>query len=605
MLEVYLKPPRGANIRATERCLSYCWELYFMSKTRFICTIGPKTATKSWLDKLANAGMNIARVNGAHGSLEDVKKMVAGLKKDLPKGVEILLDLPGNKIRTDNIAKPIMLKKGEAFVLKPDNLTYRPLYKSLKAGDQISAADGSIKLEVAAIKGEDIHTVVHVGGPLATRKGINIRGIHGEIPFDFERDIDLLNIAIEAKIDYVGLSFVRNVEQVRRIQSQLVGTQIQVIAKVETAEAVVKVDQILSDAAMIMIDRGDLEAEIGKENVPLTQKMVLKKAADYKVPVIIASQFLTSMLDKPLPFMAEVSDVANAVLDGANILMLSEETAIGDYPEECIATMSKVARTVEESLARDFEAVIMAAGPSTGFGSLTKNKHKCMLDVGGTTIINHVMENLLLSGISSEKVTIVTGHNNRQIEHYMASDIYDGQFVYNPWYQTTSMAVSLWLAQKRDTNLILCYGDIIFDPSILEDLIATEGDIVLAIDNRKDFDAEDEKVIVKKGKVVKASKDIPDDKANGEFIGLAKISRRGARHLWDQLGKMVREENMLCFLSEVFEQIADSGFDINTCMTNGRAWNDNDNLIDLGISREKIYPRIREDRVTNKVEAKK
>ncbi|MFT7618577.1 MAG: pyruvate kinase [Planctomycetota bacterium] len=549
--------------------------------------------------------MNIARVNGAHGSLDDVRKMIKQLKKDLPKGVEILLDLPGNKIRTDNIIEPIMLKNGEEFVIKPENLTYRPLYKSLKAGDEISAADGSIKLSVTGIKGEHIHTVVNVGGPLATRKGINIRGIHGEIPFDFERDIDLLNIAIDASIDYVGLSFVRSVEQVRRIQSQLVGTKIQVIAKVETAEAVVQVDKILSDAAMIMIDRGDLEAEIGKENVPLTQKMVLKKAAEANVPVIIASQFLTSMLEKPLPFMAEVSDIANAVLDGANILMLSEETAIGDYPEECIATMAKVARTVEESVARDFEAVIMAAGNSLGFGSLTKNKHKCMLDVGGTTIINHIMENLMLSGIPSEKVTIVTGHNNRQVEHYMSDDIFDGNLVYNPWYQTTNMAVSLWLAQKRDTSLILCYGDIIFEPSILEDLIATDGDIVMAIDNRSNFDAEDEKVIIKKGLVVEASKEIPDDKANGEFIGLAKISKKGAGVLWDYLGELVREENMNCFLSEVFEKMSGEGFEIKTCLTNGRAWNDNDNLVDLGVSREKIYPRIRESRSTGKVEAKR
>ncbi len=576
-----------------------------MPKTRFICTIGPKTADKSWLTKLHAAGMNIARVNGAHGTLDDVRNMIASLKKDLPKGVEILLDLPGNKIRTDNIAEPIQLRKGQEFVIKPEQLTYRPLYKSLKAGDQISAADGSIKLEVKEIKGENIHTVVHVGGPLATRKGINIRGIHGEIPFDFERDIDLLNIAIEAKIDYVGLSFVRSVEQVRRIQSQLVGTDIKVVAKVETAEAVVKVDQILNDAAMIMIDRGDLEAEIGKEHVPLTQKMVLRKASDIGVPVIIASQFLTSMLEKPLPFMAEVSDIANAVLDGANILMLSEETAIGEYPEECIATMARVARCVEDSIARDFEAVIMAAGPSTGFGSLTRNKHKCMLDVGGSTIINHIMDNLFLAGITSDKVTIVTGHNNRQIEHYMAADVFDGQFVYNPWYQTTSMAVSLWLAQKRDVNLILCYGDIIFDPSILEDLIATEGDIVLAVDNRTGFDAEDEKVILKKGLVVKASKDIPDARANGEFIGLAKITRKGSKILWDHLGRNVREENMLCFLSEVFEQIASSGVEIRACLTNGRAWNDNDNLSDLGVSREKIYPRIREQRSSHQVKAKK
>ncbi|MCB9834378.1 MAG: pyruvate kinase [Planctomycetes bacterium] len=572
-------------------------------RTRFICTIGPKTIDKDWLDRLHAAGMNIARVNGAHGSLDDVRAMVTRLKRDLPAGVEILLDLPGNKIRTDNIAEPILLEAGSEFVIKPDNLTYRPLYKSLKKGDQISAADGSIKLEVLGIEGENVRTKVQVGGYLATRKGVNVKGIHGEIPFDFERDIDLLNIAIEAEIDYVGLSFVRSIEHVRRIQSQLVGTDIKVVAKVETAEAVRQVDKILKGAAMIMIDRGDLEAEIGKEHVPLTQKMVLRKAAEIGVPVIIASQFLTSMLTKPLPFMAEVSDIANAVLDGANVLMLSEETAIGDYPEECIATMARVAGTVEESVARDYEVVILAAGPSTGFGSLTKNKHKCMLDVGGTTIINHQMDNFRLAGIPSEKVTIVTGHNTRQIEAYMNEEVFRGQFVYNPWYQTTNMAVSLWLAQKRDANLIICYGDIIFDPTILEDLIAMEGDVVLAVDNRSgDYDAEDEKVKLRKGLVKHCSKEIPDDEADGEFIGLAKISRRGARRLWHELGRLVRHEEKMTFLSDVFEQMAADGYQIRACKLDGRPWNDNDNLADLGESREKVYPRIRDNR--NRVDTK-
>ena len=568
-----------------------------MPRVRFICTIGPKTMGKEWLEQLHAAGMNIARVNGAHGSLEDVRRMVESLKRDLPSGVEVLLDLPGNKIRTDNIEEPIELERDQEFVIRPDMLTYRPLYKSVKAGDEISAADGTIKLVVLGVEGEDIRTRVIHGGPLATRKGVNIRGIHAEIPFDFERDIDLLNIAIETGVDYVGLSFVRTVEHVRRTQSQLVGTGIRVVAKVETAEAVVHVDKILESAHMIMIDRGDLEAEIGKENVPLTQKAVLKRANEEGVDVIIASQFLTSMLTKPLPFMAEVSDVANAVLDGASVLMLSEETAIGDYPVECIETMSTVARTVESKLERDYEAVILAAGPSTGFGSLTTNKHKCMLDVGGITILNHQMENLLLAGIPSEKVTIVTGYKHEQIEHYMREEVYRGQFVYNPWFQTTNMAVSIWLARKSHANLVICYGDIIFDPSILEDLIATEGDIVLAVDRRNDLDAEDEKVLVERGLVTKASKEIPTESAYGEFIGLMKLTRRGAEKLWRELSSLVREEEMMAFLSDVIERLADAGTEIRVSHTEGRAWADNDNLADLGISREKIYPRIRERRL--------
>ncbi|MCA9322468.1 MAG: pyruvate kinase, partial [Planctomycetes bacterium] len=564
--------------------------------TRFICTIGPKTIDKEWLVKLHAAGMNIARVNGAHGTLDNVRDFIERLKCDLPQGVEILLDLPGNKIRTDGFLEPVILEAGQEFIIRPDMLTYRPLYKSLRTGHLISAADGTIKLEVTAVTGEDIKTKVLIGGPLANRKGVNIRGIHGEIPFDFERDIDLLNLAIEAKIDYVGLSFVRSVEHVRRITAQLIGTGVKVVAKVETAEAVKSVDDILNDADMIMIDRGDLEAEIGKEHVPLTQKAVIRRAKELGVPVIIASQFLTSMLTKPLPFMAEVSDIANAVLDGASVLMLSEETAIGDYPVECIETMKTVADTVSSQLERDHDVVILAAGPSTGFGSLTTNKHKCMLDVGGSTIIAHQLENLTLAGIPSKRISVVTGHNHQQIEHYLPSEDFEGEFVFNPWYQTSNMATSLWLTRKSEGNLIIVYGDIIFDPSILEDLLAAEGDIVLAVDRRPDLDAEDEKVIIEGDRILKSSKDIDLEDASGEFIGLAKLSHRGSRELFEELSRAVRDGKMMLFLSQVFERLAKRGVTITPCYTEGRAWSDNDNLADLGRSRESVYPRIREAR---------
>ena len=570
-----------------------------MGTTSFICTIGPKTLDKKWLDALHGAGMNIARVNGAHGTLDDVRKMINRLKKDLPKGVAILLDLPGNKIRTDNIKEPIPLKAGQEFVLKPNMVTYRAFYRALKPGHRISAADGSIQLEVTAIKGEDIHTKVLVGGPLATRKGVNVRGIHGAIPFDFERDINLLNIAIETGIDYIGLSFVREGEHVRRMQAQLVGTEVKLVAKVETAESLKDLDVILATADKIMIDRGDLEAEVGRENIPLAQKMILRRAREAGVDAVVASQFLCSMLDKPLPFMAEVSDIANAVLDGAAILMLSEETAIGEYPVECIDTMKTVSRTIERHMERDLDALILSAGPSTGFGALTDNKPKTMLDVGGTTIVQHQLENLALAGIESESTHVITGYNYRQIEHYLESGGFRGKFIYNPWYQDTNMAASVWMARMTDRNYILVYGDIVFDPTLLEDLIATDGDIVLVVDRQADLDPEAEKVVIEKGRVRKASKKVPADAANGEFIGLAKLSRRGAKKLWNELDLLMREGNRMSFLSDVFQSLAEKGEPITVCETRGKPWNDNDTLADLGVSREKIFPLIRSGRAGN------
>jgi pyruvate kinase len=560
-------------------------------KTRFICTIGPRTLNAEALAALRDAGMDIARVNGSHGSLDDVRRMVRFLRESLPKGLEVLLDLPGNKIRTDNVAEPIALAAGETFVIPPDRVTWRPLFTRVRPGDRISAADGAIQLEVVEVRGEDIVTRVLVGGSLGNRKGLNIRGIHDSIPFDFERDIALINIAIEERVDLIGLSFVRASEQVRRIKAQLVGTQVRVVAKVETAEAVDQLPTILRDADVIMIDRGDLEAEIGRENVPLTQKFVIKKAREARVPVIVASQFLTSMMEKPIPFMAEVSDVANAVLDRADVLMLSEETAVGRYPVECIATMRKVARTVEKALDHEYGAVILAAGPSTGFGSLTTNKHKCMLDVGGSTIIAHQLDNLHACGIRDENVTVVTGHNQAQIEHYLRGEGFCGSFVYNPWFATTNMLVSLWLA-RPDSNLVILYGDVIFDPGILADVLATPGDAVLAVDADSEMTPEDEKVIVRDGRIVAASKELDPRQCAGEFIGLARFGRRAARRLFGETDAAVKAGGMMAFLTVAFEQLATHGVHLVPCFTEKRPWADNDGLADLDLSREKVYPAI-------------
>lgn len=562
-----------------------------LGRTRFICTIGPKLLQSSTLADLARHGMNIARVNGSHGSLDDIRGMIAFLKRELPAGVKILLDLPGNKVRTDNIAEPIALTAGERFVLKPENLTFKSLWSRVKPGDRISAADGAIQLDVTSVDGHDIHTSVVVGGRLANRKGINIRGIHESMPFDFERDIALMNIAIDMKVDFVGLSFVRSGEHVRRTRAQLIGTGVGVVAKVETAEAVERLDRVLQSSDLIMIDRGDLEADIGRENVPLVTKRVLRRARELGVPVIVASQFLTTMLERPLPVMAEVSDIANAVLDGADVLMLSEETAIGQYPNEAIATMRHVARTVERWQAADYHAVILAAGPSTGFGSLTTNKHKCMLDVGGSTIISHQLENLRACGITDERITVVIGHNHHQIEAYLRGEGFLGRFVYNPWYATTNMLISLWLA-RESSNLVVVYGDIIFDRRILADLLALRAPAALAIDTQSELGPEDEKVIIRDGVVIHASKELDPAQCQGEFIGLARFEASATKALLKEMDAVVRAGGMMDFLTVALERVAAQGVPLAAVPIGDRAWNDNDCLADLDRSRDSIFGRI-------------
>jgi choline kinase len=256
--------------------------------------------------------------------------------------------------------------------------------------------------------------------------------------------------------------------------------------------------------------------------------------------------------------------------------------------------MQSVAEAIEKRLASEHEAVILAAGPSKGFGALTANKHKCMLDVGGTTIIGHQIENLKNAGIPSRSICVVTGHHHRQIEHYLRAEGYDGTFAFNPWYETTNIATGLWLTKKSESSLVILSSDVIFDPTILEDLLAAEGDIVLAVERRTTFDAEDEKVVLKDDQVLRASKGMPVAEAHGEFIGLAKLTRTGAQRLWEEIDGLIRAGNMTAYLTEAFERLYARGLPIRAVFTQGRAWSDNDNLNDLQTSREVVYPRIRD-----------
>lgn len=558
---------------------------------RFIGTVGPAVAGGSSLLKLHEAGMDIARINGSHGSIEDVRGLVRAVKQHLKGKVEILLDLPGNKIRTDHIVEPIPLTAGGEFVLKAENLTFRALHTKVRPGDRISAADGAIQLEVLGTDNSDIRTRVLVGGLLANRKGINIRGIHDTIPFDFERDIALLDIAIEEAVEYVGLSFVRSSEQIRRIKAQLISTPVRVVAKVETAEAVEHLDTVLRDSPMIMIDRGDLEADVGRENVPLVTRQILARAAETGTPAIVASQFLFSMLDRALPTMAEVSDIAHAVLGGAAVLMLSEETAIGRHPEAAMAILRTTAENAWRAKEANHRAVILAAGDSKGFGGLTTNKHKCMLDVGGTTILQHQLDNLREAGIADDRVTIVTGHNHRQVEAYLRGEGFRGEFVYNPWFTGTNILASLWMARPRGNTVVL-YGDIVFDGAILRDLLATPGDFVLAVDGDSPLSPEDEKVRIANGRIVEGSKDLDPALAHGEFIGLARFSSRGMQRMLREMDEVIRGGGLMEFLTVTFESLARDGLCIVPCWVAGRPWNDNDTLADLERSRDAVFPAI-------------
>ena len=445
-------------------------------QTRFICTIGPRTLSAEALAGLHQAGMNIARVNGSHGSLDDVRRMVAFLREHLPAGVEILLDLPGNKIRIDNIAEPIVARRR------------RDLRDPARTGDVARAlhAAASGRPDLGRRRRDPARRRRDPGrghrDPRG-RRGHAARPQGAQHPRHPRRRSPSTSSATSrsstsrssSAIDYVGLSFVRAPEQVRRIKSQLVETNIKVVAKVETAEAIEQLATILRDADLIMIDRGDLEAEIGRENVPLAQKSVIKKAREAHVPVIVASQFMTSMVDKPVPFMAEVSDIANAVLDRADILMLSEETAIGKSPRRVHRDdeADRADRRARRSTTNTAPSSSPPVRRRVSDRSRRTSTSACSTSAARRSSATS-SRTCAPAGSATSAITVVTGHNHAQIEHYLRGEGFGGSFVYNPWFATTNMLVSLWLA-RPDQNLVILYGDIIFDPGILADVLATPG----------------------------------------------------------------------------------------------------------------------------------
>ena len=561
---------------------------------KVVCTISPVLLREPHILKdFHENGMSIARINGSYGTKDEIHGMITILKKSLPRGVKILLDLPGNKIRIRNLKRPLAFKAGQEITLKSDNFTYEGFLRLVKKGDIFSCSDGTVKMRVVSVKKNSVCFSPLVSGVLLNGKGMNIPNIHHGLPFIFERDIELISVAIDGKIDLLGLSFVRRAEHVRRIKSQLTGKGIVIVAKIETKEAVEKLEDILEFAEYIMLDRGDLEAEIERSQLPLVQKEVIARCRKHGKPVIVASQFIPSLVNSELPKLSEVSDIANAFLDGADYVMLSEETAIGRYPLEAIKSVSDVGMRVERYLDKNITVKILAAGFSSDFGSLTTHKHKCLLDVGGQTIIEHQLENISMCGISSENVQIITGYNYLQLEEYIKSGIHKSGFVYNPWYLSTNLLVSLWMSGRPDGACVVLYGDIVFDRNILCALLRRRDDFCLVVDKKNKFDAEDEKVIIRKDKIIRIGKDLDTEMVDAEFIGLAKFSETGSKLLYEEMNRIIRGGNLMTFITQAFENLITAGHEIGFLETRGRPWADNDTLVDLKYTQNEIFPRIR------------
>ena len=338
-----------------------------MKKTKIVCTIGPASEGEDTLKEMISAGMNVARLNFSHGDYEEHGARISMLKRvreELGQPIAILLDTKGPEIRTGDFKEnEVFLTEGQEYTLttrdipgdnKLCSISYKDLPGDIKAGDTILIDDGLVALKVEeVIGGEDVRCIVLNNGVIKNHKGINVPGVHINMPPLTDKDKTDIAFGIENGIDFIAASFVRNAEDVLAIREFLRENQaehIQIISKIENGEGVDKIDKIIDVSDGIMVARGDLGVEVPAEELPLLQKRIIRKCNKVGKPVITATQMLDSMIRNPRPTRAEVTDVANAILDGTDAIMLSGETAMGKYPVESVATMSQIAKRTEEAM---------------------------------------------------------------------------------------------------------------------------------------------------------------------------------------------------------------------------------------------------------------
>ncbi|MCM0703374.1 pyruvate kinase [Faecalicatena sp. BF-R-105] len=338
-----------------------------MKKTKIICTMGPRTMDKIILKELIAGGMNVARFNFSHGSYEEHAERIALVRQvseQLGIPVALMLDTKGPEIRTGLLkdGKKVSLEQGKEFTLYTEeregdktgcSITYQQLVYDVRKGDTILIDDGLIGLEVQRVSADKIECIIKNGGELGERKGVNVPNVKIHLPGVTQKDREDILFGIEQGVDYIAASFVRNsdcIMDIREILEDNHGRDIGIIAKIENAEGVENIDEILDAADGIMVARGDLGVEIPADQVPHIQKKIINKCNRKCKPVVTATQMLDSMIRNPRPTRAEAGDVANAIYDGSDAIMLSGETAMGKYPVEAVRMMAKIAETTEAHL---------------------------------------------------------------------------------------------------------------------------------------------------------------------------------------------------------------------------------------------------------------
>src|SRR5215472_14900470 len=369
-------------------------------RTKIVCTIGPASDSEDMIAKLVDAGMNVARLNFSHGTGEYLRSLVQKIKhvrKSMNKPVAILQDLQGPKIRIGIIGNNVVqLHRGNEFILTTDDVpgdanrasvSLKTLPKEVKAGHRILLADGNIELVAEKVTPTEIHCRVVVGGPLSSHKGINLPASRLHVDSLTEKDREDIVIGLGEGVDAIALSFVRKASDIQACRKVVKehGGSVPIIAKIEKHEAVQHIDSIIAVSEGIMVARGDLGVEIDLEKVPLVQKAIIHKCNAMGKPVITATQMLLHMVDNPRPTRAEATDVANAILDGTDAVMLSEETAAGKYPTEAVMMMDRIARAAESILDElKFENIPIESGTNH---AISRSSYFIAKEIGAAAII--------------------------------------------------------------------------------------------------------------------------------------------------------------------------------------------------------------------------
>jgi pyruvate kinase len=335
------------------------------NKTKIIATLGPATSSKEVLYQLAKEGVNVFRINFSHADYEDVKiriKQIREINEENDYNVAILGDLQGPKLRVGVMEEGVVLEDGDTFKFTTEKcigtkekafMTYQRFPKDVKVGEHILVDDGKLMFEVLSSNKEtEVVVKVLVGGPLKSKKGVNLPNTAISLPALTEKDKADAVFALEQKVDWIALSFVRTPEDLRMLRDlidQHSEYRVPVIAKIEKPEAVENIDSLIPYCDGLMVARGDLGVEIPMQEVPLIQKMLVSRAKKARIPVIIATQMMETMIDNPVPTRAEVNDVANSIMDGADAVMLSGETSVGKFPIKVIQKMTEIIKSVENS----------------------------------------------------------------------------------------------------------------------------------------------------------------------------------------------------------------------------------------------------------------